>query len=370
MKPLLLLVIALLLASPVKADPAQEAVTVIVKSSPQSSFFSALTVRDKAGTGQNILRSQAVDDKTRPEWPRAYIRIGAQEFTYDALSRLYDQAGKRRLIPAAVARRLEQWVGYVEKAHFGRPLDWKQVSKTFRRLAHATVTDLETGKQFLVQRRAGSRHADVQPLTKRDTAILRQIYDGEWSWRRRAILLTVDGQHFAASMHGMPHGAGAIVGNDFPGHFCIHFTGSATHRRREPDPSHSLMILKASGKLREAVLQASPAQLVDYILLSLREQDYATLRMLTNGANLTFPLEDVASVRRVSAFGDEAEADLLTAELPVTVATWAAGKRPQKERWIFTFQRSSVLANWKLSELAKSPQAGERMQKSSPHGPG
>jgi hypothetical protein len=130
------------------------------------------------------------------------------------------------------------------------------------------------------------------------------------------------------------------------------------------------MILKASGKLREAVLQASPAQLVDYILLSLREQDYATLRMLTNGANLTFPLEDVASVRRVSAFGDEAEADLLTAELPVTVATWAAGKRPQKERWIFTFQRSSVLANWKLSELAKSPQAGERMQKSSPHGPG
>ncbi|MCM3080108.1 hypothetical protein [Brevibacillus invocatus] len=35
------------------------------------------------------------------------------------------------------------------------------------------VIDLETGQRFQVQRRAGSRHADVQPLTRNDTMILK-----------------------------------------------------------------------------------------------------------------------------------------------------------------------------------------------------
>lgn len=354
-KLLTLLTIALLAATPLKAAAeSEETVTVIVKTSPQSSFCSALTVRDNAGTGHKILHSQPAWDRTAPEWPRAYIRIGKQAFTYDALSRLYDPSGQRRNIPADVAQRLEQWVGYVEKAHFGQPLPWKQVRKTFRRMSYATVTDLETGKQFHVQRRAGSRHADVQPLTKRDTATMREIYDGKWSWRRRAILLTIDGRHYAASMHGMPHGAGAIVGNNFPGHFCIHFVGSATHRRREPDPSHKMMILKASGQLRDAVLQASPAQLADYILLALREHDHATLQMLTKGAKLAVPLEAVDSVRRVSPLPTQEVDDMLMTELPVTVATWQADMRPKKEVWIFTFHRGSPLSAWKLGELRRS----------------
>lgn len=61
---------------------------------------------------------------------------------------------------------------------------------------------METGLQFQVQRRAGKNHADVQPLTKQDTAVMKQIYQGKWSWKRRAILVRKDDQFLAASMHG------------------------------------------------------------------------------------------------------------------------------------------------------------------------
>ena len=91
-----------------------------------------------------------------------------------------------------------------------------------------TILDVETGLHFTVQRRAGSNHADVQPLTYRDTKIMKTIYNGKWSWKRRSILIIAKDQLLAASMHGMPHGAGALK-NGFPGHFCVHFYGSTTH---------------------------------------------------------------------------------------------------------------------------------------------
>ena len=61
---------------------------------------------------------------------------------------------------------------------------------------------------------------------------MKTIYNGKWSWKRRAILIITHDQLLAASMHGMPHGAGALK-NGFPGHFCVHFYGSTTHGFRK-----------------------------------------------------------------------------------------------------------------------------------------
>ncbi|MDQ7862438.1 hypothetical protein RCO48_19805 [Peribacillus frigoritolerans] len=47
----------------------------------------------------------------------------------------------------------------------------------------------------------------------------------------------INNQMIAASMHGMPHGAGALQ-NGFSGHFCVHFSGSITHRLKNEDLSH------------------------------------------------------------------------------------------------------------------------------------
>ncbi|UFJ39215.1 hypothetical protein LOK74_14170 [Brevibacillus humidisoli] len=349
---ILLLISLLLLITPAHAAPADKTIRIIVKTSPQSSFFSELTVRSSNKVAKQILKSKPVRWETQPELPRAYIQIGKQEFTYDELSRLYDQSGRQRLISAGVSRTLDLWVRYVEQAHFGQPLHWKDVKKKFRRMSYAFVTDLETGKQFAIQRRAGSRHADVQPLTRKDTATLKQIYEGKWSWRRRAILVSIDGQHYAASMHGMPHGAGAIADNGFPGHFCIHFLGSATHRRREPDPGHSLMILKASGRLLETVMQSSPEQLADYFLTSLHEHDRVTLEMLTNGASLPFSPEKISYARRVKDKEHSPEVNLFTAEIPLKV-TFMEDGRLHKEVWSLMFSRGSLFDRWKMVQIRR-----------------
>lgn len=107
-----------------------------------------------------------------------------------------------------------------------------------------TVKDCLTGKSFQCRRWAGSNHLDAEPLTKKDTATMKEIY-GKWSWNRRAILVKYDGKVYAASMNGMPHGTSTISDNNFKGHFCIHFYGSKTHGTKKVDSNHQKCVATA-----------------------------------------------------------------------------------------------------------------------------
>lgn len=159
-------------------------------------------------------------------------------------------------------------------------LPWKEVNQLMPIYTKFTVIDVETGKQFRVQRRAGSEHADVQPLTAKDTKMMKTIYGGKWSWKRRGILIVQKDRLIAASMHGMPHGAGALK-NNFPGHFCIHFYGSKTHRTNSMDYSHMLMILKAAGKLEEYLWNANPYEVVQAYIAGLKQQDERIMSLIS-----------------------------------------------------------------------------------------
>ncbi|MGE6259733.1 hypothetical protein ACQKCU_17930 [Heyndrickxia sporothermodurans] len=164
------------------------------------------------------------------------------------------------------------WVNFqIELQH------WKDVNKLIPRKAKFTVIDVESGKSFEVQRRAGTHHADVQPLTRKDTKIMKKIYHGHWSWRRRSILILAQDRLIAASMHGMPHGAGALQ-NGFNGHFCIHFIGSMTHRTERSDLSHQLMILKAAGKIDEYLANASSDQIADAFMVFTKNADKGLIK--------------------------------------------------------------------------------------------
>ena len=101
-----------------------------------------------------------------------------------------------------------------------------------------TIKDVATGKTFQARRRFGSNHLDSEPLTASDTAVLKSLYGGEWSWNRRAILVLYNGHVYAASMNGMPHGTSTISNNNFDGHFCIHFYKSKTHGSGKVDDMH------------------------------------------------------------------------------------------------------------------------------------
>lgn len=146
---------------------------------------------------------------------------------------------------------------------YGQYLTWKEVNRLFPKYAKATITDFETQKSFNVQRRGGQKHADVQPLTAEDTAVMKAIYSGKWSWKRRAVVVTLeDGARIAASMAGMPHGQGAIRGNKFNGHFCLHFRGSKTHGSGKVDLAHQMMIEKAAGRLETKLLELPAREVI------------------------------------------------------------------------------------------------------------
>jgi LysM repeat protein len=129
----------------------------------------------------------------------------------------------------------------------GEYIDWfDKVQYIFEKNDVAVVTDVKTGESFKVKRLYGRNHADVEPLTKEDTAIMKSIY-GSWSWDRRAIILTINGKNIAGSMNGMPHGGEQIEDNNFQGHFCIHFKGSKTHSGNRVDATHQAAVKLAAG---------------------------------------------------------------------------------------------------------------------------
>ena len=106
------------------------------------------------------------------------------------------------------------------------------------------VKDIKTGIVFTVKRWSGANHIDAEPKTSSDTAKMRKIF-GHWSWRRRAVLVKYNGHVYAGSMNGMPHGTQTIKGNNFDGHFCIHFYGSKTHGSKKVDSMHQNCVAEA-----------------------------------------------------------------------------------------------------------------------------
>lgn len=126
-------------------------------------------------------------------------------------------------------------------------LPWSEMRNIYSKGTEATVVDLNTGERFQVKHLYGTNHADSEPMSAKDTAIMKNIYGGSWSWSRRPIVIIVNGNAYAASMNGMPHGGKSVGGNGFNGHFCIHFAGSKTHGSGRVDGQHQSAINTAAS---------------------------------------------------------------------------------------------------------------------------
>ena len=126
-----------------------------------------------------------------------------------------------------------------DKTYKTEKLDWFDGgSSAIPKGAVFTVKDVYTGKEFKCKRWSGYNHLDAEPLTADDTAVMKSIYGGSWSWARRPILVLYNGHVYACSMNGMPHEDDTISGNNFDGHFCIHFYKSKTHGTDKVDEDH------------------------------------------------------------------------------------------------------------------------------------
>lgn len=199
---------------------------------------------------------------------------------------------------------------------FGEIIPWSEADELFPRLGKGVVRDLETGIYFRVQRRGGTNHVDVQPLTKQDTESMFNAYSGSWSWDRRAVIVQSGGRYIAGSMNGMPHGAGAIQDNNFNGHSCIHFSGSITHGNDKLDFAHQLMVKKAGGLFFDTLMEMPPEDILRaFIILSTQEQVHYLQYILRDFAEDTSFFSNMQSVHLGPIVRAEDEADYVKLEV-------------------------------------------------------
>ncbi|KQU20901.1 MULTISPECIES: hypothetical protein [Peribacillus] len=234
-------------------------------------------------------------------------------------------------------------------------LPWEIVNNIIPNKTNFTIIDIETGLSFKVQRRAGSHHADVQPLTKEDTQIMKKIYNNKWSWNRRAIIVLINNQMIAASMHGMPHGAGALQ-NGFSGHFCVHFSGSITHRLKNEDLSHKLMVLKAAGKLDDYIETVSPYELIRIFTISINQGNQKLLALtLSNPSHLNRVnklVEDITYFGVVDPLRQPPEQlnGVFLVDVPVQVAIYKKREGKEKKVMHFMIRRDSLTDRWFIDQ--------------------
>lgn len=234
-------------------------------------------------------------------------------------------------------------------------LPWDMVNEILPKKSFFTIIDVETGLQFRVQRRAGSRHADVQPLTFEDTKIMKRIYSGKWSWKRRAIIVKYGDQMIAASMHGMPHGAGALK-NGFPGHFCVHFLGSTTHGSKEPDLAHKLMLLKAGGKLDEYISNSDPYHLIEIFATGINQTDRKIIKQTllphSNNKKVIKKLDQITifSITNMSYLPLSDIQGLLSIEIPVEVEIYRDNQGKERKQIVFVLVRKNIVDRWYIQQ--------------------
>ncbi len=134
-------------------------------------------------------------------------------------------------------------------AQFGELVEWNLINGMFPMKSTVTIQDFDTGRQFKIYHLFGTNHADCEPLTAEDSRIMKSCFGGQWSWERRAAIVWLNGRPVACSMAGMPHGTSQdIYGNDFDGHFDLHFLNSRTHGTNRVDGEHQAMVRKATGQ--------------------------------------------------------------------------------------------------------------------------
>jgi hypothetical protein len=226
-------------------------------------------------------------------------------------------------------------------------------------MAAFDVVDVETGLAFRAQRRAGSAHADVQPLTRRDADTMKRIYGGRWSWDRRAVLLRYGDRQLAASMNGMPHGGDGIPDNGFNGHFCIHFAGSTTHGKSNLDLAHQTMTYKAAGELPRFLATLAPYQIADLFLIAYNQQDKQLLDAVAADGNGDALSEAAARGRNVQTFRRQGPLpeqkvgpDQTELVYPMNVTVYTGKQGGQRGTLTFRLARDAVRNSWHVISIA------------------
>ena len=129
---------------------------------------------------------------------------------------------------------LEDWFGYMEK--------------TVKRYSPFEVIDVRSGLHWNMQRFGGWWHADVETMTKADTATMTKAWGGELNPSRRPVWVKIGDKYYAASLMGYVHNKGTIYSSGLNGQVCLHFRGSKIHASGHIDEAQQACIMEAFEK--------------------------------------------------------------------------------------------------------------------------
>lgn len=339
-------------------------VIMTVRADPNAQLASSLSI-DSPVLTKALLRAKQEPANQAVVYNDIEIAIMQQQgqqkvYRLEKQGNLWDETAQQRLIPSTeAANQLRLLAEMLREQYYGRLIDWKEASELAPRKSIFSITDVASGMSFRVQRRAGSDHADVQPLTKEDSRIMKEIYGGEWSWNRKAVLVQANGRWIAASMNGMPHGGDGIPDNDFSGHFCVHFLGSTTHKSDDPDVAHQLMIHKAAGEVREYLDNASPAILAESFVEALDHNEPYLLEQIAIGLpkdKLAGWADQMPSIRSIridkphkSKSVPYVDDGALTAQVHLNITVMQQSER-RVSLW-FQFNRQTTKSGWVLTDV-------------------
>ncbi len=120
-------------------------------------------------------------------------------------------------------------------------LHWfNDIKPTIRSGQTVLVYEPASNSSFYLKLYSLGRHADSEPLTANDTAIMKAAWGGKFSWAEKPVYVRLpSGTWCIASMHSMPHLSGSISNNDFDGHLCVHFPRTMTECQQN-DPKNGV----------------------------------------------------------------------------------------------------------------------------------
>jgi LysM repeat protein len=115
------------------------------------------------------------------------------------------------------------------RQRYGTPADWFLDGQyILKRNVIVEITDTVTGKHFKAKVMGGYQHADIEPLTTTDTAVMKELFS-TWVWKPRPVAIFVDGMNIAGSLSGMPHSFDTTPSNGVTGHFDLYMKNSVPH---------------------------------------------------------------------------------------------------------------------------------------------
>lgn len=117
-------------------------------------------------------------------------------------------------------------------------LHWfDEIKPTVKSGQYITIFDPATSLSWRIRFYSLGRHADSEPVTATDTAIMFKAFGNQNTWTPKPVYVQLpDGRWTLATMHNTPHLSGSIKDNDFDGHLCIHFLRDMSEcEKNDPD---------------------------------------------------------------------------------------------------------------------------------------